>query len=74
MEVEKPFPMVIRYELEDDRDGTTRVAIYTTRTPHGFFGLAAPLMARQVRASITADLDLLHACLESGRPDEPDPT
>jgi hypothetical protein len=32
------------------------VAIHTTGTPGGFFGLAAPLMTRQVRNGIAADL------------------
>ena len=65
MRVEKPFPMVIRYELDDDRDGATRVAIHATGTPGGFFGLAAPLMTRRVRSSITADLHRLRDCLET---------
>jgi hypothetical protein len=51
MRVDRPFPMVIRYELDDDQDGATRVAIQTTGTPGGFFGLAAPLMTRQVRSA-----------------------
>jgi hypothetical protein len=46
----------IRSELDDDQDGATRVAIHTTGTPGGFFGLAAPLMTRQVRNGIAADL------------------
>ena len=65
MQVDKPFPMVIRYELEDEQDGVTRVAIHTTGVPGGFFGLAAPLMTRQVRSSITADLHRLRDCLET---------
>ena len=65
MLVDKPFPMVIRYELEDDQDGATRVAIHTTGTPGGFFGLAAPLMTRQVRGNITADLRRLRDRLET---------
>jgi len=56
MRVDRPFPMVIRYELDDDQDGATRVAIHTTGTPGGVFGLAAPLMTRQVRNGIAADL------------------
>ena len=65
MRVEKPFPMMICYELDDDQDGATRVAIHTTGTPGGFFGLAAPLMTRQVRGSITADLRRLRDRLET---------
>ena len=65
MQVDRPFPMLIRYELDDDQDGATRVAIHTTGTPGGFFGLAAPLMTRQVRNSITADLRRLRDRLEN---------
>ena len=42
MRVDRPFPMVIRYELDDDQDGATRVAIHPTGTPGGFLGLARP--------------------------------
>ena len=65
MQVDRPFPMIIRYELDDDQDGATRVAIHTTGAPGGFFGLAAPLMTRRVLSSITADLHRLRDCLES---------
>jgi hypothetical protein len=71
MRVDKPFPMLIRYELDDDQDGATRVAIHTTGTPGGFFGLTAPLMTRQVRNNITADLHRLRDRLENGPPTEP---
>lgn len=64
LKVERPFPMVVRYELAD-ADGGTEVAIRASGTPGGFFGWATPLMARQVRKSIAADLDRLRACLEA---------
>jgi hypothetical protein len=35
--VDRPFPMVVRYELADTTDGTL-VAIHATGTPAGFFG------------------------------------
>lgn len=63
MKVDRPFPMVVRYELADAGDDT-EVAIRATGTPGGFFGWATPLMARQVRRSITADLARLRSCLE----------
>jgi len=63
LKVERPFPMVVRYELAD-ADGGTEVAIRASGSPGGFFGWATPLMARQVRKSIAADLDRLRACLE----------
>ncbi len=64
MRVERPFPMVVRYELDDAQDGTS-VAIHAVGTPGRFFGWAAPLMARQVRRSITSDLARLRHYLET---------
>jgi hypothetical protein len=64
LKVDRPFRMLVRYELDDATDGTL-VAIRATGEPGGFFGWASPLMARQVRKSITADLDRLRACLET---------
>jgi hypothetical protein len=64
LKVDRPFPMLIRYELEDTQGGML-VAIHATRTPGRFFGWASPIMARQVRRSITADLQKLRTCLET---------
>lgn len=61
--VERPFPMVVRYELED-ADGGTRVSIHAKGTPGRFFRWAAPIMSGQVRKSITGDLERLRAVLE----------
>lgn len=63
MRVERPFPMRVTYQL-DDADGGTSVAIRAAGSPGRFFGWATPLMTRQVRRSITADLERLRACLE----------
>jgi Polyketide cyclase / dehydrase and lipid transport len=63
MTVDRPFPMRVRYELADD-DGATLAGIRATGTPGRFFGWATPLMRRQVRRSIAADLDRLRRCLE----------
>ena len=63
LKVDRPFPMLVRYELEEV-DGGTRVAIRATGSPGRFFGWATPLMAGRVRSSITADLVRLKACLE----------
>jgi hypothetical protein len=63
MRVERPFPMRVRYELAD-ADGGTSVAIRATGSPGRFFGWATPLMTRQVRRSIAADLHRLRSCLE----------
>jgi len=64
MTVERPFPMVIRYELADDADATV-AAIRATGSPGRFFGWATPLMRRQVHRSISADLRRLRDCLEA---------
>jgi hypothetical protein len=63
LRVERPFPMTVRYQLEDVGDATL-VAIHAAGSPGRFFGWATPLMAGQVRRSISADLDRLRACLE----------
>jgi hypothetical protein len=63
MKVDRPFPMTVRYELGDTTDGTS-VAIRASGSPGRFFGWATPLMARQVRKSINADLERLRQCLE----------
>lgn len=64
MSVQRPFPMIIRYELEDAAEGTL-VTIHAHGSPGRFFGWAKPLMTRQVRRSITADLRRLRDCLET---------
>jgi Polyketide cyclase / dehydrase and lipid transport len=64
LKVDRPFPMLVRYELEDAPDGTL-VAIRATGEPGRFFGWATPLMERQVRKTITADLERLRTCLEA---------
>ncbi len=66
LKVDKPFPMLVRYELADVAGpDVTEVAIRATGSPGGFFGWATPLMARQVRRSIAGDLERLRVCLES---------
>jgi hypothetical protein len=63
LKVDRPFPILVRYELEDAPRGT-RVAIHAVGTPGRFFGWATPVMARQVRKSISGDLSRLRAALE----------
>ena len=63
LRVERPFPMLVRYEL-DDAPGGTLVSIHATGDPSRFFGWATPLMKRQVRRSIAADLQRRRARLE----------
>ncbi len=66
LEVERPFPMTVRYELDDAAEGTL-VAIHAVGTPGRFFGWATPFMAPVVRRSIRADLRRLRQCLEEQR-------
>ena len=68
LQVERPFPMLVRYELGDvpGKHGVTSVAIHAVGSPGKFFGWATPLMRRQVRRSIAADLERLRSCLERG--------
>lgn len=68
MKVERPFPMVVRYELGDAEDGSTLTAIRASGSPGRFFGWATPLMRRQVHRSIAADLERLRTCLEQPGP------
>src|SRR3954469_22896785 len=66
MRVERPFPMVVRYELEDaDGGSATLVAIHATGSPRRVFGWGGPLMRRQVQRSIAADLRRLREHLEA---------
>ena len=64
MRVEEPFPMQIRYELEDAAAGTL-ARIHTQGDAGGFFRLASPLLGRMVRRNITKDLELLKEHLEA---------
>jgi len=63
MSVARPFPMLVRYELDDATDGTL-VAILAQGTPGRFFAIAAPLLNGQVGKRITADLQRLRDHLE----------
>ncbi|UJR83316.1 Hypothetical protein I5071_53840 [Sandaracinus amylolyticus] len=63
MKVERPFPMHIRYELEDVPEGT-RTRIHARGDAGGFFRIAGPLLNGMVRRNITRDLELLRGCLE----------
>jgi Polyketide cyclase / dehydrase and lipid transport len=63
MVVERPFPMNVRYELDDAPDGTV-ARIRARGDARGFFRVARPLLARMVRRSIAADLAALRLRLE----------
>lgn len=64
MHVTQPFPMHIRYELDDAPEGTV-AGIRAQGDATGFFRVAAPLMSRMVRRNITNDLELLKEHLEA---------
>jgi hypothetical protein len=64
MSTEAPFPMRIRYEFAADGGGT-RSRVRVQGEPRGFFRLAEPVLARQVRHNVTKDLRRLKAILES---------
>ncbi|HTS32941.1 MAG TPA: SRPBCC family protein [Thermoplasmata archaeon] len=66
MKVEEPFPMRIRYELQDRPEGTA-VRIHTKGEPAGFFRLAAPFLKGKVRKNIASDLANLKSQVEELR-------
>ena len=59
-----PFPMSTTYAWEDAGDGRTRMSVTNAGGPKGFFGLASPLLARQVRKALEKDLAKLKELLE----------
>lgn len=61
--VDEPFPMHVRYELEDAPNGTV-ARIRTSGDASGFFKLAGPLMAPMVRRNLDKDLAQLKKVLE----------
>ena len=64
MSVTKPFPMQIRYELEDVPQGTL-VRIRARGQAGSFFRVAAPLLGAMVKRNISNDLGLLKQQLEA---------
>ena len=64
MVVQQPFPMQIRYQL-DDVVGGTRATIHARGNAGRFFRWAGPLMRAMVARSIGNDLRALKAHIES---------
>ena len=62
--VERPFPMQVRYELQDAGAGTI-ARIHARGDAGGFFSLAAPLLSMMVGRNIAADLEQLRKRLET---------
>ncbi len=58
-----PFPMTTDYHFADV-DGGTRMTIVVGGGPGGFFGLAAPLLALQMRRALSKDLERIKEILE----------
>ncbi len=64
LSVANPFPMRVRYQLDDAEGGGTRATIRAQGDPGRFFRLMGPLLARMVRRNIGRDLALLERCVE----------
>jgi hypothetical protein len=62
--VKSPFPMAVTYAFEDARLGGTRTSVRVQGTPGSLYRMAEPLLARQVRRSVTKDLRTLKALVE----------
>jgi uncharacterized protein YndB with AHSA1/START domain len=62
--VKSPFPMAVTYAFEDDTDGGTRTSVRVQGKPGSLYWMAEPLLARQVRRSVTKDLRTLKGLLE----------
>lgn len=63
-EVDKPFPGHMVFVMEPAGTGT-RVTSSMEGEPGGFFGVAAPLVRKAIRDTMSTDLDVLKAKLEA---------
>lgn len=63
---EGPFPMETAYAWTSTPEGHTRMTLRNRGTPSGFSTLAAPFLARAIRAANTKDLAALKRLLEGG--------
>ena len=61
--IKGPFPMLVTYEFDNADEGTL-ARIRVQGDAGGFYKLAAPLISRSVRRSITNDLKTLKTLLE----------
>jgi hypothetical protein len=62
---EGPFAMETIYEWDDATPDSTRMTLRNRGQPSGFFGVAAPMMARAMKRANIKDLKQLKAILES---------
>ncbi len=67
MKLEEPFPMRIRYELEDSPKGTL-VRIHASGDPGSFIRVAGPVLKLMAKRNIKSDLKALKKCVESAKP------
>ena len=64
MKVDKPFPMLVRYELEEESKGTV-TRIHAKGDPGSFIKVAGPVLKLIVKRNMKADLKALQKHLES---------
>jgi uncharacterized membrane protein len=64
--VKSPFPMQITYAFEDAAGGT-QTSVRVQGGASTFYRLAGPLLSRQVKKNVQADLERLKDILEKGR-------
>lgn len=62
--IEAPFPMQVTYAFED-RGEATEASVRVRGEPSSMYKVAGPLLARQVRRSVAADLLVLKRIMES---------
>lgn len=65
--VKSPFPMEITYAFEDAAGGT-QASVRVQGGASLFYRLAGPLLSRQVKKNVQADLERLKNILEDRRP------
>lgn len=63
-QVDKPFPAQMLFLLEPIGSGT-QLTFTAEAEPGGFFGVAAPLLSKAMKDSMSNDLDALKARLEA---------
>ena len=68
--IRAPFPMQVTYAFGDEGDSTV-ASVRVQGDPGSMYRLAGPLLSRQVRRSVAADLRVLKAIME-GRSVAPD--
>ena len=64
--VKSPFPMHITYAFEDVA-GRTQTSVRVQGDPSALYRLAGPLLSRQVKKNVQADLERLKDILEDRR-------